>query len=228
MLVWFQSGMYVSKDILRMDTIVHISTAYLAPIQQYSKLYAYPEVCIETAENYLKQTYRNRCTIAAANGPLSLSIPIVKPETEKCLTKDIRISDHGNWRHLHWNALTSAYRMSPFFEYYEEDFAPFYEKRYDFLFDFNEELRRMICKLIDIDPKVIYTEQYEPDVLNDFREVIRPKHPGEDSCFRVVPYYQVFKEKNGFLPNLSIVDLLFNMGPESLLILQASTSSSLF
>jgi len=220
--------MYVSKDILRMDTIVHISTAYLAPIQQYSKLYAYPEVCIETAENYLKQTYRNRCTIAAANGPLSLSIPIVKPETEKCLTKDIRISDHGNWRHLHWNALTSAYRMSPFFEYYEEDFAPFYEKRYDFLFDFNEELRRMICKLIDIDPKVIYTEQYEPDVLNDFREVIRPKHPGEDSCFRVVPYYQVFKEKNGFLPNLSIVDLLFNMGPESLLILQASTSSSLF
>ena len=112
---------------------VYISTTYLGPVQQYCKLFQYPEVHLETAENYLKQTFRNRCTIAAANGPLALSIPIVKPDTLKCPTKDIRISDHGNWRHLHWNALVSAYNMSPFFEYYEEDFAPFYEKKYEFL-----------------------------------------------------------------------------------------------
>lgn len=93
---------------------VYIATAYLGPIQQYCKMLQYPEVRIETAENYVKQTYRNRCSIAAANGPLSLSIPIVKPDTLKCQTKDIRISDHGNWRHLHWNALVSAYNMSPF------------------------------------------------------------------------------------------------------------------
>ena len=93
---------------------VYIATAYLGPIQQYCKMLQYPEVRIETAENYVKQTYRNRCVIAAANGPLSLSIPIVKPDTLKCQTKDIRISDHGNWRHLHWNALVSAYNMSPF------------------------------------------------------------------------------------------------------------------
>ena len=155
---------------------VYISSAYLGPVQQYCKLYQFEEVRIETAENYLKQTYRNRCTIAAANGPLSLSVPIVKPDTLKCPTKDIRISDHGNWRHLHLNALVSAYNMSPFFEYYEEDFAPFYEKKYEFLFDYNEELRQLICRLLDLHPNVIYTEEYQSEVPNDFREIIRPKH----------------------------------------------------
>jgi len=201
---------------------VYLSTTYLGPVQQYSKLYHFPEVYIETAENYIKQSYRNRCTIAGANGALSLSIPVEKPDTVKCLTKDIRISDHGNWRHLHWNAIISAYNMSPFFEYYEEDFAPFYEKKYNFLFDFNEELRQLICELIDIQPHISYTEIYQPEVANDFREIIRPKHPGEDPTFSPIPYYQVFRQKHGFLPNLSIIDLLFNMGPESILILKDS------
>ena len=109
-----------------MKETVYIATAYLGPIQQYAKMVQYPVVYLECCENYVKQTYRNRCTIAAANGPLSLSVPIIKPDSLKCLTKDIRISDHGNWRHLHWNALCSAYNMSPFFEYYADDFAPFY------------------------------------------------------------------------------------------------------
>ncbi|MDF9830506.1 hypothetical protein M2133_001860 [Parabacteroides sp. PF5-6] len=203
-----------------MDTSVYLSTTYLGPVQQYVKLYHYPEVYIETAENYIKQTYRNRCTIAGANGVLPLTVPIIKPDTPKCLTKDIRISDHGNWRHLHWNALVSAYGLSPFFEYYEEDFAPFYQKKYEFLFDFNEELRTLICELLDIQPTIHYTDHYESQLPNDFRESIRPRHPGDDASFRPLPYYQVFRERHGFLPNLSIVDLLFNMGPESLLVLR--------
>lgn len=201
---------------------VYLSTAYLGPVQQYCKMYRFSDVYIETQENYLKQTYRNRCTIAGANGPLSLSVPIVKPDTPKCLTRDIRISDHGNWRHLHWHAILSAYNMSPFFEYYEEDFAPLYEKKYDFLLDFNEALRQIICRLLDIQPRVQYTETYRPAVANDFRESIRPRQPLPDPSFSPRPYYQVFKEKYGFLPNLSIVDLLFNMGPEGIVVLRDS------
>lgn len=199
----------------------YISTAYLGPVQQYSKMFHFPKVRIETCENYLKQSYRNRCIIAGANGPLPLSIPIVKPDTLKCLTKDIRISDHGNWRHLHWNALVSAYNSTPFFEYYEDDFAPFYEKKYEFLFDFNEELRMLICQLLDIQPQIQYTTSFEADVENDFRW-ISPKQDIADPSFLLKPYYQVFQDKHGFLPNLSIIDLLFNTGNEGILILRDS------
>jgi hypothetical protein len=199
----------------------YISTAYLGPVQQYSKMFHFPEVRIETSENYLKQSYRNRCIIAGANGPLPLSVPIVKPDTLKCLTKDIRISDHGNWRHLHWNAIVSAYNSTPFFEYYEDDFAPFYEKKYEFLFDFNEELRMLICQLLDIQPQIQYTTSFEADVENDFRW-ISPKQDIADPSFLLKPYYQAFQDKHGFLPNLSIIDLLFNTGNEGILILRDS------
>ena len=199
----------------------YISTAYLGPVQQYSKMFHFPEVRIEKSENYLKQSYRNRCIIAGANGPLPLSVPIVKPDTLKCLTKDIRISDHGNWRHLHWNAIVSAYNSTPFFEYYEDDFAPFYEKKYEFLFDFNEELRMLICQLLDIQPQIQYTTSFEADVENDFRW-ISPKQDIADPSFLLKPYYQVFQDKHGFLPNLSIIDLLFNTGNEGILILRDS------
>ena len=102
---------------------------------------------------------------------------------------------------------------------------PFYEKKFEFLLDYNEALRETICRLIDFEPHIVRTTEYTPSAEHDFRETIRPKHEVEDPEFRPVPYYQVFQEKHGFLPNLSIIDLLFNMGPESLLILQRSISS---
>lgn len=207
----------------------YLNSAYLAPVAYYSKLLAYDAVCIEQHDHYTKQTYRNRCNIVGPGGILPLSIPTVKSELLKCPMKDVRISDHGNWRHLHWNAIESAYNNTPFFEYYKDDFAPFYEKKHTFLFDFNEALRQLICELIDINPTVSYTTEYRTAFETneaDFREIIHPKREIEtaDPSFVAVPYYQVFEARHGFTPNLSIIDLLFNMGPESLLVLQKSIS----
>lgn len=205
----------------------YLSSAYLAPIDYYTKFLIYDRIYVEQHDHYTKQTYRNRCTIAAPDGELALSIPTVKPVQAKCPMKDIRISDHGNWRHLHWNAIESAYNSTPFFEYYKDDFRPFYEKRYEFLADFNEEICRLVCELIDLHPRIERTPEYKTEFTAgeaDFREAIHPKKDFRttDSEFIPHPYYQVFEPKLGFLPNLSIIDLLFNMGPESLLVLQQS------
>lgn len=214
-----------------METI-YLSSAYLAPIAYYAKMLQAKQILIEQHEHYVKQTYRNRCTIAAPDGELALTIPIVKPDTPKCLMRDIRISDHGNWRHLHWNAIQSAYNHTPFFEYYKDDFQPFYEKRWDFLMDFNEELCSLVCSLIDMQPCIKRTTEYCTGLEHeeDWRERIHPKKQieKEDDSFNIVPYYQVFEQKLGFLPNLSIIDLLFNMGPESLLILQKCHRKNLY
>ena len=198
-----------------------LSTTYFGPVQWYQKLYRYEAVEIEQWESFQKQTYRNRCLIATTNGVQALTVPIERGTSP--LIKDIRISDHGNWRHLHWNALQSAYGESPFFEYYQDDIRPFFEKRWTFLLDFNEEIRQKVCELIDILPKVSLTAVYSLTShlspltsKKDFREGIQPKHPEPDADFVPKPYYQVYQQKHGFLPNLSILDLLFNMGPESI------------
>ena len=191
-----------------------LSTTYFGPVQWYQKLYRSEAVEIEQWESFQKQTYRNRCLIATTNGVQALTVPIERGTSP--LIKDIRISDHGNWRHLHWNALQSAYGESPFFDYYQDDIRPFFENRWTFLLDFNEEIRERMCELVDIQPEVGYTKAYANKTIHDFREGIRPKHPEPDADFVPKPYYQVYQQKHGFLANLSILDLLFNMGPESI------------
>ena len=205
-----------------------LQTTYFGPIQWYQKLYRYDHCLIEQYDSYQKQTYRNRCVIATANGPQALTVP-VEGTNEKCLVKDLRISDHNNWRRIHWNALLSAYSESPFFDYYADDIHPFFEKKYDFLIDFNEAIRQKVCELLDIHPNVEYTQSFlspltsnpspithHPSPLIDFREVINAKHPLADADFQPQRYWQVFEGKHGFQANLSILDLLFNMGPESI------------
>ena len=207
-----------------------LSTTYFGPVQWYQKLYRYEEVEIEQWESFQKQTYRNRCLIATTQGIQALTVPVERNSQLSALNsqliKDVRISDHGNWRHLHWNALVSAYGESPFFEYYQDDIRPFFEKRWEFLFDFNEEIRMKMCELVDIQPKASYSLEFREvansqlstlnSQLKDYREGIRPKHPMTDPDFKAKPYYQVYQQKHGFLANLSVLDLLFNMGPESI------------
>jgi hypothetical protein len=126
-----------------------LSSAYFGPVQWYQKLNRYDECLIERCDNFIKQTYRNRCIIATTNGVQALTVPIEKYDGLKCQMRDIRISDHGNWRHLHWNALMSAYGESPFFEFYADDIRPFFERRWDYLFDFNMEITQKMCELLD-------------------------------------------------------------------------------
>ena len=205
-----------------MGTVL-LSTTYFGPVQWYQKLHRAEYVQVEQWESFQKQTYRNRCLIATTQGFQALTVPTERGGSP--LIKDTRISDHGNWRHLHWNALQSAYGESPFFEYYQDDIRPFFEQRWDYLLDFNEAIRTKICELIDIQPKVTLTKEFTVYSLQftddysatiDFRSAIRPKNPLPDPDFEPKPYYQVYQQKHGFLPNLSILDLLFNMGPESI------------
>ena len=212
-------------------TTALLQTTYFGPIQWYQKLYRHDRVIIEQYDSYQKQTYRNRCVIATANGVQALTVPVEHAD-DKILTKDLRISDHNQWRRIHWNALQSAYSESPFFDYYADDLRLFFERKYEFLIDFNEAIRQKVCELIDIHPNVSYsteftsdtnpqtsTPRHQPSDIADFRVVINAKHPLPDADFTPRSYWQVFQHKNGFLPNLSILDLLFNMGTESIFLL---------
>ncbi len=173
-------------------------SAYLAPISYYRTFLRERAVVVlpDADGRWQKQTLRNRCYIDSPSGPLALTVPVVHPEPG-ALMRDVRISDHGEWRHQHWNALCSSYRQTPFFDYYEEDFRPFYEeRRWTFLVDFNEALQQTVLSLTGLDDE-------------------RLRAAFETSVRRETPYHQIFASRHGFLPDLSIVDLLFNMGPES-------------
>ena len=239
-----------------------LSSAYLASVEYYAKLYSYDTVYVERFDNYMKQTYRNRCVIASANGPQTLTVPIERYDGMKCAMRDIRISDHGNWRHLHWQALVSAYGETPFFEYYADDIRPFFEeRRWKYLLDFNLDITHTLCSLLDVRPDLTLSDHYiDADetisggggldgaatglseafegfggavkglngaaeglgsssacsLFVDYRDAIRPKHPLPDAEFEARPYYQVRAQRHGFLPNLSVLDLLFNEGPEGI------------
>lgn len=205
-----------------------LSTTYLGPVQFYTKFLLYEEVLIETLENYQKQSYRNRCIILSANGKLPLTIPVSKDQP-KVLTRDIRIDNKLEWQKNHWTSIESAYSASPFFEFFMDEFLPFYNRRYEFLLDFNLELQEMLLRHLEIDTPYKLTQAYQsesPADTDDYRDAIHPKKrmKREDFLFRPAFYYQVFRDRYGFVPNLSIIDLLFNEGPNAENILKQSIS----
>lgn len=189
---------------------------YLPPVGYFSHLKDFEsDFLIEREEYFVKQTYRNRAVIYSPNGPLDLIIPVVKGAKMHTKVKDVRISNDFDWQRLHWKSLESCYRNSAYFEYYEDEFYRFYEQKFDFLFDYNVEIMRWLLKQLKKNIELEFSTEYleEKDVINDFRKSIHFKKPLDVSGLK--PYFQVFDDRNGFIPNLSIADLLFNQGPQA-------------
>lgn len=193
-----------------------LPASYLPPVSYFVTLCTHWDrpILIEQFEHYPKQTYRSRATILGANGKLDLYIPVQKGKAVHTVMKDVRISYDADWQRLHWMSLQTAYRSSAYFEYYEDDFATFYNKQYEFLLDYNIELTLLILRLLKIDVEIALTESFRTDVQEslDFRTKIHPKKP---AVAFTQPYHQVFSDRFDFIPDLSIVDLLFNQGPRS-------------
>lgn len=206
-----------------------LSTAYFAPIHFYARYIAHSKVYIEKYEHFNKQTYRNRCVVLGGNGIITLITPVIKGRGQKILIKDLKISYDMDWQRNQWRTIFSAYNSSPYFEYYKDDIQVLFEKKTIYLLDLNQIIHKTICELLEIEDRSILTTDFEyvPENTLNFRETISPKNKIQtDTNYQEIPYTQVFSEKFGFTPNLSILDLLFNEGPNSYSILEESLNIS--
>lgn len=191
---------------------------YFSPISQYGMMYQSKELTFEFEDNFQKQTYRNRCYIYGANGKQLLNIPITHSKSEiKQKSKDIRIESGSLWQKQHYKSLKIAYNSSPFFEFYEDDLMFIFEKKYTFIQDLNLDTFEFINQALELEQSYKSTSSYAENWPNDYRILASVKsHP---NC-TLEPYIQVFDDKFGFLENLSILDLLFMEGPNSISFLE--------
>jgi hypothetical protein len=201
------------------ETLLHLP--YFGPVLHFKELVQAKLVWFENDDNYQKQTYRNRMYVYGANGKLLLNIPIkhlhspgVKQHQKY---RDVRIENDFDWQKQHWKSLKSAYQTSPFFEFYEDDIAPLYHSKAESLMEFNYRCFEKVCKCLQLDINFRKTEEFikDPPGMKDKRDLINAKKNHEISV-----YPQVFQDKKGFLHNLSILDLMFNEGPNTINYLQ--------
>ena len=191
-----------------------VSTAYLPPVEYVSLLGDSDVALIEREENYIKQTYRNRCYILSANGAQMLTVPVLEGSFHKTAIKDIRIDYSKRWQQVHLRAISAAYRSSPYFEFYYDDIERVILTNPKFLLDLNFELLSFLISALKVNVDIKYTAHFEPAAngKNDYRYLISPKTAGLRNTMQ---YRQTFTFASGFVQGLSVIDLLFNMGPDS-------------
>lgn len=205
--------------------------AYFGSVLQFAVLSQNNNWVLEEQDNYQKQTYRNRQYIYGANGKLLLNIPVKHGKSKRGHQKykEVEIENQFPWQDNHWKSLQTAYRTSPFFEFYEDDFVPLYKKQFKYLFDFNLNCMEVVCECLELPFSYKTTENYQlpgetATTVKDYRKLANAK---KEFNFSQDEYNQVFEEKHGFLKNLSVVDLLFNKGPETLTYLEQQDLSGL-
>lgn len=193
---------------------------YLPPISFWSMALQTENLVIEQHENFVKSTFRNRCEVAGTNGMLKLSIPVQGGKSHRQLFKDTQIANEERWQKIHWQTLCSAYRRSAYFEYYEDKLQPFFHKEYKFIFDFNYQLIELIFSLLKKENHSTFTtnfeKKYTAEIL-DLRSKFKSLNETEFGSAKFTPpiYFQCFGERTGFLPNLSVLDILFSEGPHA-------------
>lgn len=204
-----------------------LSSAYLPNIQYVSKFLSGSPVLIEKHETYQKQSFRNRSVIYGANGPLKMVVPVKRPQGNSTKSCDVLIDYDMPWHEVHWKAILSAYKNSPFFEIFEPEIHPWFTKKMKFLIDWNTYILEELFKVADIHLPIHLSEKYiaQSDTnFVDYRDSLHPKKSmqKDDPTFSSSGYYQVFAEKYGFQPNLSFIDLLFNEGPQAISLCRSS------
>ena len=193
-----------------------LSSAYYPPVQYFAEILQAEKLLIEQHETYPKQTYRNRCYIYSANGPIPLSIPVERGSFHKVKLKDVKIDNSRKWQREHINAIESAYKSSAFFEFYADTVVrPLYKGSYEYLLDLNMEIMEIMLGILELDISVNKTHSFKKEYGDNSRDLRYSLSPKIKSTYSNPEYYQVFSPVHGFKSNLSIIDLLFNMGPET-------------
>ena len=195
-----------------MDILIHPN--YFPNIHQFTQIIKANNILFEVSDNYQKQTFRNRTYIYGANGKLGLFIPVIHTHKKRELFKDVKISYESNWMDLHLKSLQSAYRSSPYFEYFEDDFIKLYSKKEKFLADFNIKCIKLISNLLDLNLDFKISNEYV-EKTNDIIDLRDLSNARKEKKIDTPKYIQVFESKHGYINNLSIIDLIFSEGPNS-------------